>query len=235
MNHPARFAAPAVLVLALGIAACGGEGPDRGPRASSSPSASTEGTPTEPAPTEDTPTEDTPTDGAPTTILEYFEQEGISQTALGPDDDGPVVDLPVPAGWSTSDDYTSEASYGAIVYDAAADATQPPRVLVLLARVEGPAEAERILELAPGELLGIDGFIASDEGEASTLGAYDAVQVFGSYSNGGHDLTIAQKTVVVPDGDELYVLQLNAYAPPGETDVLVTALQEIDTSTTITP
>lgn len=234
MNHPARFAAPAVLVLALGIAACGGEEPDRRSRGSDTPSATTGDTPSG-TPTE-TPTETPPegTDG-PTTILEYFEQEDITQTALGPDDDGPVVDMPVPAGWSTSDDYSSEASYGAIVYDAAADTTQPPRVLALLAKVEGPAEAARILELAPGELLGLDGFTASVEGEASTLGAYDAVQVFGAYSNGGQDLTIAQKTVVVPDGEELYVLQLNAYAPPGETDVLVTALQEIDTTTTITP
>lgn len=234
MNHPARLAAPAVLVLALGIAACGGEVPDRGSRASDSPSVSSDGTPSE-SPAE-TPTQ-TPTQesDAPTTILEYFEQEGITQTALGPDDGGPVVDMPVPAGWSPSDDYTSEASYGAIVYDAAADATQPPRVLALLARVEGPAEAARILELAPGELLGLDGFTASDEGEASTLGAYDAVQVIGTYSNGGHDLLIAQKTVVVPDDDELYVVQINAYAPPAEADVLLTALQEIDATTTITP
>ena len=230
MNHPARFAAPAVLLLALGIAACGGEEPDRRERRSDSPSASTEDTPSE-APT---PTATEQAD-VPATILEYFEQEGITQTALDPDDDGPVVDLPVLDGWSESDDYSSEASYGAIVYDAAADATQPPRVLALLARVEGPADPARILELAPGELLGLDGFTASAEGEASTLGAYDAVQVFGAYSNGGQDLTIAQKTVVIPDGDELYVLQLNAYAPPGETDVLVTALQQIDATTTITP
>lgn len=225
MNHPARLAAPAVLVLALGLAACGGDDePDRGTRASDTPSASSGGTPTP-----------TPEPDAPTTILEYFEQEGITQTALGPDDDGPVVDLPVLEGWSASDDYSSEASYGAIVYDAAAEPTQPPRVLALLARVEGPAEAARILELAPGELLGLDGFSALTEGEASTLGAYDAVQVLGSYSNGGQELTIAQKTVVIPDGDELHVLQLNAYAPPAETDLLVAALQEIDTTTTITP
>ncbi|NYI45256.1 hypothetical protein BJ993_002336 [Nocardioides aromaticivorans] len=229
MNHPARFAAPAVLLLALGIAACGGEEPDRRERSSDSPSA-TEGTPTE------TPSDATTEQaGPPATILEYFEQEGIAQTALGPDDDGPVVDLPVLDGWSESDDYSSEASYGALVYDAAADTTQPPRVLSLLARVEGPADPARILELAPGELLGLDGFTASEEGEASTLGAYDAVQVFGAYSNGGQDLTIAQKTVVIPDGDDLYVLQLNAYAPPAETDVLVTALQQIDATTTITP
>lgn len=227
MNHPARFAAPAVLLLALGIAACGGEEPERRAGSSDSPSAVDT-----PAPT---PTEEAGATGSPTTILEYFEQEGITQTALGPDDDGPVVDLPVLDGWRESEDYSSEASYGAIVYDAAADTTQPPRVLTLLARVEGPADPATILELAPGELLGLDGFTASDEGEASTLGAYDAVQVFGAYSNGGHDLTIAQKTVVIPDGDELYVLQLNAYAPPGETDVLVTALQQIDATTTITP
>lgn len=236
MNHPARFAAPAVLLLALGIAACGGEDePVRRARASDTPSA-TEDTPSK------TPT-DTATDtatateqvDAPTTILEYFEQEGITQTALGPDDGGPVVDLPDLEGWSESDDYSAEASYGAIVYDAAADATQPPRVLTLLARVEGPADPARILEHAPGELLGLDGFTATTEGEASTLGAYDAVQVLGAYSNGGQDLTIAQKTVVIPDGEALYVLQLNAYAPPGETDVLVTALQAIDATATITP
>ena len=145
MNHSARFAAPAVLVLALGLAACGGDdGPDRGTKASDNPSASTGGTPTAPA------TEDAPEVGAPTTILEYFEQEGITQTALGPDDDGPVVDMPVPDGWSTSDDYASEASYGAIVYDAAADTTQPPRVLAgqQAARAERPVRVHRAHEMA---------------------------------------------------------------------------------------
>ncbi|KRC53183.1 MULTISPECIES: LpqN/LpqT family lipoprotein [unclassified Nocardioides] len=227
MKHPARhLAAPAALLLALVLAACDDE---PGARAAN---VRTSADPTE---TPGAQTDEPDASGDPTTILEYLQQGGFEQTALGPDDGGPVVALPELDGWSPSDDYASEASYGALVHDAASDATQPPRVLVLLARIDGGADPARILELAPGELLGLDGYTPMDEGESSTLGAYDAVQVFGTYSNGGHELVIAQKTVVIPHGDELHVLQVNAYAPPAEVDVLVTALSEIDATTTITP
>ena len=46
---------------------------------------------------------------------------------------------------------------------------------------------------------------------------------------------VAQKTVVVPGKDALFVLQLNAVAPDGQQDVILDAAKLIDEQTKITP
>ena len=46
---------------------------------------------------------------------------------------------------------------------------------------------------------------------------------------------IAQKTVVIPGQDGLYVLQLNAYSDESEADILAEATSIVDEQTTITP
>lgn len=234
MNHRARTVlAPAVLVLALGLAACNGDEP-AGRTADATADATATATETVTA----TPTEDASAEGGTdevTTIAEYLAAEGVEQVPLGRDDDGPVIDLPVPDGWRTSEDYAEAASYGAIVSEDAADPADPPRVLALLARLEGEVDPARILELAPGELQELDGFVPIELEQESTLGAYDAAEVAGSLTTDGRELVVVQKTVVIPTDDGLHVLQLNAYAPAAEEDELVTALTLINAQTTITP
>lgn len=46
---------------------------------------------------------------------------------------------------------------------------------------------------------------------------------------------IAQKTVVIPGNDALFVLQLNGDAPEGQKDVVIDAAEIIDEQTKITP
>jgi hypothetical protein len=46
---------------------------------------------------------------------------------------------------------------------------------------------------------------------------------------------IAQKTVVIPGQDGVYVLQLNAYSDESEIGVLADATTVVDEQTTITP
>ncbi|MCX6400616.1 MAG: LpqN/LpqT family lipoprotein [Propionibacteriales bacterium] len=230
MKHLSRFAAaPAALLLAFGLVACGSDEPDSD-KSKETPSAS----PTSTSPSSDSSSE--PTEAAPTTIPEYLAQEGIEQTQLTRDTDELTVDLPVPDGWSSTEDYADLASYGAIVLDAAADPSNPPRILGILARLDGDADPAKILEYAPGELEAIDGFTPTNMGgDSSTLGGFDAVQIGGTYTDGGQELLIAQKTVVIPGDDALYVLQLNAYALSDEVDALIAALETIDAQTTITP
>lgn len=233
MNHPARAQlAPAVLVLALALAACNGGADEPSGRSAESPD--TTATPTavqtpEPAP------EPTETADEATTIPEYLAEQGVEQTVLTREDDGPVIDLPVPDGWRVTEDYAGAAPYGAIVDDDAADPADPPRVLSLLARLEGDVDPARILEHAPGELQALDGFVPIELEQQTTLGAYDAVQVAGSLMSEGRELVIAQKTVVIPTQTGLHVLQLNAFAPAAEEDELIAALSLIDAQTTITP
>ncbi|OBI59262.1 hypothetical protein A5667_01750 [Mycolicibacterium fortuitum] len=59
----------------------------------------------------------------------------------------------------------------------------------------------------------------------------------GTYTHNGEARVIAQKTVVIPGNDALFVLQLNANAdaPEGQKDVVIDAAEIIDEQTKITP
>ena len=57
----------------------------------------------------------------------------------------------------------------------------------------------------------------------------------GSYDVNGKQGMIAQKTVVIPAQDGLYVLQLNAYSDESEADILMDATNIVDEQTKITP
>ena len=76
---------------------------------------------------------------------------------------------------------------------------------------------------------------AADEGSPSTLGGFDATQIGGTYTKDGVKRAIAQKTVVIPGQDGLYVLQLNADGTEDQMGPLMDATNVIDEQTTITP
>ncbi|MBM7517249.1 LpqN/LpqT family lipoprotein [Nocardioides nitrophenolicus] len=232
MTHPARLlVGPAALMLALSLAACGQDSADEGAAGSKdSPSA----TPTS-APPAPTASSSQPTATEPTSIPDYLDQEGIEQTLLTRDDtDGLTLDLPVPDGWSSTDAFADAAPFGAIALDAAAEPANPPRILAILARLDGDADPAKILAYAPSELQSLPGFTPLSMGDPSTLSGFDAVQVGGTYTEDDQELVIAQKTVAISSARGLYVLQLNAYAPSAEVDALIAAMAVIDEQTTIT-
>lgn len=55
----------------------------------------------------------------------------------------------------------------------------------------------------------------------------------GTYTRNGATRFIAQKTVVIPAADGLYVLQLNVDGPDAAGDVLGAATEKIDSDSTI--
>jgi len=67
------------------------------------------------------------------------------------------------------------------------------------------------------------------------LGGFDATQIGGTYTKDGVKRAIAQKTVVIPGQDGLYVLQLNADGTEDQTGSLMDASNVINEQTTITP
>jgi Probable lipoprotein LpqN len=175
-----------------------------------------------------------PETGTHRTIQDYVKENGIQETVIKRGDPGPTIDLPVPEGWEATQELP-EAPYGAIVYQGTAVPANPPRILAILSRLTGNVDPAQILALAPGELQNIPGYDGPTDGERDALGGYDAVQLGGNYDVNGKKGMIAQKTVVIPGQDGLYVLQLNAYSDESEAGILGDATNVVDEQTTITP
>jgi hypothetical protein len=82
-------------------------------------------------------------------------------------------------------------------------------------------------------LQNLPGYEGSGNGTASTLGGFQAWQLGGTYVKDGKKRAVAQKTVVIPSGDAVFVLQLNADSLESEQGPLMDATNVIDDQTTI--
>lgn len=171
-----------------------------------------------------------------TTINEYIVSHNIQETPIKPNDPGtPDFDFPFPEGWSLAGDRTPEWAYGAIIYDAPVDSADPPIMYAIASKLTGDVDAEEILECAPSQLEDLNDFTPIEEPTTSSLSGFEAVHYVGTYMHDGERRIAAQKTVVIPSAEELFVLQLNADAPEEQRDVIVKAAALINDKTTITP
>ncbi|MBU9765572.1 hypothetical protein FR943_17175 [Mycobacterium sp. TNTM28] len=181
------------------------------------------------------PTERPTVAGPNKTISDYVAENKIAETPIKPDEPGtPDFDFPFPPDWSPAGDKTPDWAYGAIVYDKPSDPADPPAIIAIASKLTGNVDPAKILEYAPGQLLNLPEFTSIDEPEKSTLGGFEAVQSAGTYSLDGKARVVAQKTVVIPGADALFVLQLNANAPEEQKDVVIDAAELIDEQTKIT-
>ncbi len=172
------------------------------------------------------------------TLQDYIKQNNITETRAERGAPGtPTIELPTPDGWEDAGDQTPEWAYGAIMYTGdPALAADPPMIVAILSKLTGDVDQAKILEYAEGEIQNLPEFEGPDTTTPGTLGGFDAVQIIGNYqSKDGVTRTIAQKTVVIPGEDGLYVLQLNADGTQDQESVLMDATQAVDDETTITP
>lgn len=170
------------------------------------------------------------------TIASYIKANGIQETQVRRGDPGsPTIDLAVPEGWKTAGSDTPDWAYSAIVYTGPEAAEYTPSVVAIVSKLTGDVDQQKILELAPGELQNLAGYQPLNEGAASTLGEYPAFQLGGTWVQDGQRKIVAQKTVVIPGSDGLYVLQLNADGLENQRDIVSAATDAIDSGTTITP
>jgi hypothetical protein len=170
------------------------------------------------------------------TIASYIAENNIQETPVKRGDPGsPTIDLPVPDGWEPAGEDTPEWAYGAIIYTGPDAGEYTPSIVALVSKLTGNVDPQQIIDLAPGELNNLPGFKAMNEGEASTLGEYPAYQLGGTWTQDGETKIVAQKTVVIPGSDGLYVLQLNADGLEDQKELIGAATDVIDTDTTITP
>jgi hypothetical protein len=174
--------------------------------------------------------------GAHKTIVDYIKENGITEASVRRGDPGsPTINLPFPPGWADAGPKTPQWAYGAIVSTDPAFAANPPTVIALVSKLTGNVEPAKILEFAPGEIQNLPGYQGANAGSPSQLGGFDATQVGGTYTKDGVKRAIAQKTVVIPGKDGLYVLQLNADGTEDQLPALMDATSVIDEQTTITP
>ena len=170
------------------------------------------------------------------TIQQYIQDNGITSTPVRLGDPGaPKIVIALPQGWSDLGPDTPEWAYGAVQADNSPNPGDPPTITVLLSKLTGEVDPAKILEYAPGELRNLPDFVAANEPMIDKLSGFDAIQLAGLYERDDTQRTIAQKTVVIPANDVVYVLQMNADALKSDAIALIKATYVIDKDTKITP
>ena len=170
------------------------------------------------------------------TIKQYIKDNDVTSTPMNLGDPGaPNIVIALPEGWSDLGEDTPAYAYGAVQLDNAPDPNDPPTITVLLSKLTGEVDPAKILEYAPGELRNLPNFVAANEPMIDKLSGFDAIQLAGLYERDGTQRTIAQKTVVIPASDAVYVLQMNADALKSDAVALIKATDVIDKQSKITP
>ena len=168
------------------------------------------------------------------TIADYIKNNNIQETTITPGTPGaPTIDLPVPEGWTRIPE-GADAQYFGIVFNTPTNPDDPPKIIATVEKLTGNVDTDKLLAVAPGEVKNLPGFNGGDC-RKSTLSGHPACQIGGSYTKNGVPRVVAQKTVVIPREDGIYVLQVNAEGLQADADALNAAAGVIDEKTTITP
>jgi len=220
-------AGAAVAALAIALVGCGSE-------KKSEPTSSTQTTTTS-STTSAAPTPTATASGPNYTIADYIRDNQIVSTPVHRGDPGsPTVDLPVPPGWEDAGSRTPEWAWGEIVLTDPAMADNPPSIIALMSKLTGNVDPAKIMEFAPGEIKNLPGYGNESDGSKTQLSGFDAFQIGGTYEKDGQKRVVAQKTVIIPSQDGLYVLQLNADGLEDQLGPLMDATSAIDDQTKIT-
>jgi hypothetical protein len=237
MSRSLRAGIIAVTAIAVGIGLSGcGKDTKSDLASSSQATSSTSSTSSATSSSKAAPTTSAQAAGPNKTIVDYIKEAGIVETPVHKGDPGaPAINLPFPPGWEDAGSRTPEWAYGAILATDPSMAQNPPTIIALVSKLAGNVDPAKILQFAPGEIKNLPGYDGAQDGSPSTLGGFDATQIGGTYLKDGAKRAIAQKTVVIPGQDGLYVLQLNADGTEDQMGALMDATSVIDEQTTITP
>ncbi len=169
------------------------------------------------------------------TINQYIVDNKISEVPFKKDEPGtPKIDFPFPPDWRPAGDRTPDWAYGAIIYDKAPDQENPPFIYAIASRLTGNVDPATVLKLAPSQLNGLPGFVPLGEPHSDKVGGYDAVDYVGNFVWEGTKRAVGQQTIVIPDKDTVFVMQLNAQAPKGLEQPVIDAIKLIREQTKIT-
>lgn len=173
----------------------------------------------------------TGTNGRQPTLGDYIKQNNITESQVKPGQpDTPEIALPMGPDWKDLGPATPAYAYAAIIDTAFS--TDPPSIVAVMSKLTGPVDPAQILTLAPNEIRNLPDFKGT-EPRPGKLSNFDSVQISGTYTRDGKARLIAQKTVLIPDKDAFFVLQLNADGLKEQGDALVMATEAIDNKATI--
>jgi hypothetical protein len=226
----------AIAALGIGLAGCGSHSSSH----NASSKASTTTTTTTTTTTATTATSQakvaprTTVPGPNPTIASNVQQNGITDTPVHPGDPGaPTIQLPIPDGWADAGRDTPATAWWAIVDTGPEAAKYTPSIVVTVSKLTGDVDPQKILDLAPGELKNLPGFKPMGDGSDSTLADFPAYQLGGTWVDNGQTKAVAQKTVVTPANDGVFVRRLNADCLQDQIDQALPATITIDDKTTI--
>lgn len=165
----------------------------------------------------------------------YIVANKIAEVPFKKDEPGtPKIEFPFPPDWSPAGDRTPDWAYGAIVYDKAPDPENPPFIYAIASKLTGDVDPAKLLELAPGQLNELPEFSPREAPFRDKVSGFDAIDYVGTYMWEGEKRAVGQQTIVIPDKDAVFVLQLNAEAPQGQEQPVVDAIKLIRDQTKIT-
>jgi len=168
-------------------------------------------------------------------LNQYIVDNKIAEVPFKKDEPGtPKVDFPFPPDWVSVGDRTPDWAYGAIVYSKPQDPNDQPFIYAIASKLTGDVDANKILDLASGQLDELPGFKSDGPPERGTFDGNDSVTYTGTYTWEGKPRAVGQQTVVVPGKDGLFVLQLNGEAPADQEQVVIDAATIIREKTKIT-
>jgi hypothetical protein len=170
------------------------------------------------------------------TIADYIRDQHITETPMHQGDPGaPKIEIDLPDGWQTAGADTPDYAYGALVYTGpeAQGANYTPNIIALLSKLDGPADPNKLLQLAGGEMKNLPGFVPAGD-ETATVSGFPAYRIAGEYDLQGIKAASGQETVVIQGPSGLYVLQMNATSNEDQSKPLFDALEAIDKSINIT-
>ena len=170
------------------------------------------------------------------TLNRYIVDNKIAEVPFKKDEPGtPKIEFPLPADWVPAGDRTPDWAYGAIVYGKSADPNDEPFMYAIGSKLTGNVDANKILDLASGQLDELPDFKpVGGPPERTKLDGFDAVSYTGTYMWEGKARAVGQETIVIPGKDGLFVLQLNGEAPEGQKQVVIDAGKVIREQTKIT-
>lgn len=175
--------------------------------------------------------------GPALTIDEYIAQNGIERTPVRKGDAGaPAITLPFAEGWEDMGEQTPPEAYQAMVFtgDPAA-AADPPTVVATVSRLTGDVDPAKVLEYALTDVHNLPGYKGMDVGQPTDLAGFEGVLLGGFYTKDDAEQMIAQKSVVIPADDAIYLLNIRAEGPQDQQVPLIDATSTIDEQATIVP
>jgi hypothetical protein len=224
----------AIVAVGIGVVGCGSSPSSNHPSSTSAGSKTSAATTSAKAQSKVAP-RITPAGPNPT-IASYSQQNGITETPVHRGDPGsPTINLPIPDGWADAGPDSPATAYWAVIDNGPEAANYTPSIVAMVSKLVGNVDQQKLLDLASGELKNLPGFKPMGDGSTGTLANFPASQLGGTWTQGGQTKAIAQKTVVIPGSDGVYLLRLSADCLENQIDQALPATITIDDKATITP